>query len=534
MGRFVLVLLAVLLVPAAPALAWTWPVDGPVLVPFSFGPDPYLGGQHRGIDVGAPTGTAVVAPAGGTVTFAGTVPGGGKTVSIRTSDGYSVTLVHLGSIETAKGSTVAEGDVVGSVGPSGTPDIADPYVYMGVRVSSDPQGYVDPLSLLPPRGPLSPPSPTPAPAPVPAVVESAAVAARPAPAGVTTSTAVAGPPSSGAPSAPVEVKAPAPPAEAAGPPTAAAPTTALTSAEATVPATNESPPEGSASVPADAETTAASTPSIVSDSPATDAQPAATGVDLPVGAGLPGAEETPAVEAAATETNRATASRAARELETTVSGEVAASLDRTAASPPRAVDLPSSRADLAPAPGLFEPVSGAGVVETTGRKSAPAGAIPPSDSALPADVVWPSALGAVRADTERPLPAAPGERLRWHNRLPLPILVFSPLALVGPLLAAVLRRRRQPLRAAGIAEEPARMMERDALLEPVEDDLHRARVAVCERPSPHRPCRRVRRPGGHPRALSPAQGRPRADGQRHGRARYAGHGRRGRRGGVAA
>jgi hypothetical protein len=108
----VLALLPVLLalqVGVSPALAWTWPVDGPVLQPFAFDPDsPYAGGQHRGIDVGAPTGTPVRAPAAGTVSFAGTVPGGGLTLAIRTSDGYSVTLVHLGAIGAARGATVEE------------------------------------------------------------------------------------------------------------------------------------------------------------------------------------------------------------------------------------------------------------------------------------------------------------------------------------------------------------------------------------------------------------------------------------------
>jgi peptidase M23-like protein len=152
----VLALLPVLLafqVGVSPALAWTWPVDGPVLQPFAFDPDsPYAGGQHRGIDVGAPTGTPVVAPAAGTVSFAGTVPGGGLTLAIRTPDGYSVTLVHLGAIGAARGATVREGEVVGSVGPTGESELPEPYVHLGIRVAADEQGYVDPLSLLPVRG----------------------------------------------------------------------------------------------------------------------------------------------------------------------------------------------------------------------------------------------------------------------------------------------------------------------------------------------------------------------------------------------
>jgi hypothetical protein len=163
--KHVLAMLPVLLalqVGVSPALAWTWPVDGPVLQQFAFDPDsPYAGGQHRGIDVGAPTGTPVLAPAAGTVSFAGAVPGGGLTLAIRTPDGYSVTLVHLGTLGAARGATVEEGEAVGSVGPSGEPEHSGPYVHLGIRIGADPQGYVDPLSFLPARG-GAPPSDMPA------------------------------------------------------------------------------------------------------------------------------------------------------------------------------------------------------------------------------------------------------------------------------------------------------------------------------------------------------------------------------------
>src|SRR5262245_20410702 len=103
MRRFVLVILAAL-VFAAPASAWTWPASGPVLLAFSFDPaHPYSAGQHRGIDVGGSADETVRAPAGGIVTFAGTVPGSGKSLTILTPDGWSVTLTQLGSIAVTKG-----------------------------------------------------------------------------------------------------------------------------------------------------------------------------------------------------------------------------------------------------------------------------------------------------------------------------------------------------------------------------------------------------------------------------------------------
>jgi hypothetical protein len=159
------ILLPVLLsfqVGVQPALAWTWPVDGPVLRQFELGSDPYAAGQHRGIDIGAPTGTSVRAPAAGSVSFAGTVPVGGRTVTIRTADGYSVTLVHLGSIGVVRGTNVAEGSAVGTVGPSGDPEGPEPYLHLGIRLTADPNGYLDPLTFLPARdAPSSAPDPAP-------------------------------------------------------------------------------------------------------------------------------------------------------------------------------------------------------------------------------------------------------------------------------------------------------------------------------------------------------------------------------------
>jgi hypothetical protein len=134
------------------AFAWSWPVQGPVLQPFLYdAAHPYASGQHRGIDIGADSaGEMVVAPSAGLISFAGTVPTSGKSVTIQTADGYSVTLTHLGSIVVAKGDTVAEQDAVGTVGPSGTAEEDVPYVHLGIRLTADPDGYLDPSTFLPP------------------------------------------------------------------------------------------------------------------------------------------------------------------------------------------------------------------------------------------------------------------------------------------------------------------------------------------------------------------------------------------------
>ena len=192
-------------------------MEGPVVQGFSFDPaHPYAGGAHRGVDVGADAGAPVPAPAAGTVSYAGTLPTSGIAVTIETGDGFAVTLTHLGTRTVAKGDTVAEGDAIGTVGPSGTPEVDGPYVHLGIRLAADPNGYLDPLSLLPvvtpepaseppaavgsdstapatdgsasaPVAPSAdasqsdpPPDPAPAPAPTPDPSVSAPVAAEPA------------------------------------------------------------------------------------------------------------------------------------------------------------------------------------------------------------------------------------------------------------------------------------------------------------------------------------------------------------------
>jgi hypothetical protein len=190
--------LLVFLAWAPAAHAWSWPVQGPVLQPFAYDEaHPYAAGQHRGVDIGADAaGEQVVAPASGTVSFAGSVPTSGESVTIETPDGYSVTLTHLGSIAVSKGASVAEGDAVGSIGPSGAPEVAGPYVHLGIRETSDPNGYLDPLRFLPPpsasalaqsASPVSQPSAsggavsTPTAQPVPALAASEPPASTSAP-----------------------------------------------------------------------------------------------------------------------------------------------------------------------------------------------------------------------------------------------------------------------------------------------------------------------------------------------------------------
>lgn len=249
MRRLLPVALALMVVVPC-ASAWTWPVRGQVLETFSFDSSrPYAAGQHRGIAIAADPGTPVVAPTGGVVTFAGTVPESGKSLTIQTSDGLAVSLTHLGSLGVDRGATLAEGAQVGTAGSSGTPEFDRPYVHLGVRQVANDQGYLDPLQFLPPLPPSAAPAPAPAPAGAPA---PAPLPATPAPPAAAPSPAVPAQPQPVAPAAPAE---PAPAAPAAASATAAAtqpgPAPAAAPSVSTVPtAADQAAPASSQPVPA--------------------------------------------------------------------------------------------------------------------------------------------------------------------------------------------------------------------------------------------------------------------------------------------
>ncbi len=135
----------------------------------------------------------MLAPAGGVVSFVGPVPSGGRALTIQTADGYAVTLLQLGSVAVARGSSVAEGTVVGQVGASEDAVTTALHVHLGIRVAAEPNGYVDPVLLLParPAATVPEPAPSPEPAPAPAVADEGPVVAavEPVPPAVTASSA---------------------------------------------------------------------------------------------------------------------------------------------------------------------------------------------------------------------------------------------------------------------------------------------------------------------------------------------------------
>ncbi len=74
---------------------------------------------HAGVDIGAAGGTAIWAPASGTVTVSSYSSGYGNYVSIAHDNGYSTLCAHMSSRAVSAGQRVSQGQIIGYVGSTG-------------------------------------------------------------------------------------------------------------------------------------------------------------------------------------------------------------------------------------------------------------------------------------------------------------------------------------------------------------------------------------------------------------------------------
>lgn len=98
---------------------------------------------HWGIDVRAPRGTAIEAPAAGTVVSAGWDGGYGWTVNIDHGFGITTRYAHTSRMLVRQGDRVRRGDVIALVGQTGLAE--GPHLHYEVRVEGRP---VDPLKFV--------------------------------------------------------------------------------------------------------------------------------------------------------------------------------------------------------------------------------------------------------------------------------------------------------------------------------------------------------------------------------------------------
>lgn len=116
-----------------------WPVSGPVTSGFGW----RWGRMHSGIDIAVPTGTPVVAAAGGQVISAGWMGGYGNLVVIDHGGGLATAYAHNSSVAVGGGQSVTQGQTIAYAGSTG--NSTGPHLHFEVRVNGS---AVDPLGYL--------------------------------------------------------------------------------------------------------------------------------------------------------------------------------------------------------------------------------------------------------------------------------------------------------------------------------------------------------------------------------------------------
>lgn len=107
--------------------------------------------MHKGIDIRAKRGTAIMAAGAGTVEFAGRQHGYGKVVIIRHKNNMKTLYGHLNVIDVKKGQAVTHGTEIGSVGTTG--NASGPHLHF--EIHNEKGLAMDPLNVIPKKKLLS-------------------------------------------------------------------------------------------------------------------------------------------------------------------------------------------------------------------------------------------------------------------------------------------------------------------------------------------------------------------------------------------
>ena len=126
---------------------YAWPCNGIRWITSLFGGRQSPGGigstNHKGVDIGTPMGTPILAAKSGTVTWASWNGGYGNCVIISHGKGNSTLYGHLSGYNVKVGDTVTQGQVIAYSGNTG--NSTGPHLHFGIMEND---AWVDPLNYL--------------------------------------------------------------------------------------------------------------------------------------------------------------------------------------------------------------------------------------------------------------------------------------------------------------------------------------------------------------------------------------------------
>ena len=130
-------------------ISFIWPCPSSSRITSQFGgrssPTEGASTNHKGVDIGASSGSDILAAASGTVTISTYSYSAGNYIMINHGGGVSTVYMHCSKLLVSVGETVKKGQVIAKVGSTGYS--TGPHLHFGVRVNG---AYVNPSQYVSP------------------------------------------------------------------------------------------------------------------------------------------------------------------------------------------------------------------------------------------------------------------------------------------------------------------------------------------------------------------------------------------------
>lgn len=126
---------------------WPLNVSGTITSYFGGRDQPTAGAStnHKGIDIGVPTGTTIVAAASGTVVTAAYSSSAGNYVMINHGNNIFTVYMHCSALKVSVGQSVSKGEAIAAAGSTGVS--TGPHLHFGICING---AYVNPLDYVSP------------------------------------------------------------------------------------------------------------------------------------------------------------------------------------------------------------------------------------------------------------------------------------------------------------------------------------------------------------------------------------------------